>query len=334
MARSDYDYNMFFSPWWEKYYGSKLVFEYINNHSAFQEYVNRKGLISQIAKLVGKRVSIISIVNDFAKIDLLANKDKKTIIEEVLELYEKYDAQKTLIEWFQKESKKAMKTGRLFTSVTKCHHRTTIPFSSVSLSSIDSKFIVVNGSICYKQALSTNPTLLESASHSNCTWVLCDYPPLAMTESNPNYKGGIINLRMDEGFEDVFSGRVPFDREIGWFPRCTVAGFLNTRKATTENFPTISPSLIMYKRTLSPTPNAANLTQFVSRQMKSPIELDSFQSRLFLYYLVPTMYRSWGVGYDKIDDQLRSMLETLVETDKSKMGDGLVKFYEQNIITN
>ena len=99
----DYAFWMFVSPWWEKYYESTIIFEYINNHSELQEYINKKGLFSQIAGLVGKRVSIANIVNDFAQIDLLSNKDKKTIIEDVLELYDKYDAQRTLTEWFQRQ---------------------------------------------------------------------------------------------------------------------------------------------------------------------------------------------------------------------------------------
>ena len=275
--------------------------------------------MAQLAGLVSKRVSIANIVNDFAQIDLLSNKDKKTIIEDVLELYDKYDAQRTLTEWFQKESKSALKSGRLFSSVTKCHYSSTTPISSISQNIIDSKFVIISGSICCKEALSTNPTLLESASHSNCDWVLCDYPPLAMTESNPDYKGGIINLRMDKGFENVFSGRVLFDREIGWFPRCTVAGFFNARKTATENFPTITPSLIMYKRTLSPTPHANELIKFISQELKFPNYLKDFDSRLFLYYLVPTMYKSWGIGYEKIHDDLRALLRKLIEKDEDQM---------------
>jgi len=331
MAEEDYSYDMFGSPWWEKYYGPTLVFEYINDHSGLQGYINKKGLLSQIAKLIGKRVSIASIVNGIANINLLENLDKKTIIEEVLDLYEKHDAQKTLMEWFDRESINAVNDGRLFTSITECHCSSNRPLSSASQSSFDSKFIIVRGSICYKSALSANPVLLESASHSKCNWVLCDYPPLAMTERNPKYKGGIVNLKMDTGFDEVFSGRVPFDQDIGWFPRCVVAGFLNTRRVATENFPTISPSLIFYRKPLNPTPNAEHLAEFVAKEINYPNYLKSFQSRLFLYYLVPTMYKSWGVGYDKISDHLRSMLMTLADSDKDEMNAELYNFYAANI---
>ncbi|MFI3190787.1 hypothetical protein BCS42_09495 [Crenothrix sp. D3] len=328
----NYNHYMFVSPWWKQYYDSTVIFEYINNYSELQEYVNQKGLISQIVRLFGKRISIAHIVNAFADINLLSP-DKETIIEDLAVLYDKYDAQRTLTEWFEKESKNALKSGRLFSSVTNCHYSNKTPlFSNSSQNSLDSKFVVVSGSICCKDSLSTNPVLLESANHSNCTWVLCDYPPLAMINSNPNYKGQIVNLRMDKGFDNVFSGRIPFDPEIGWFPYCTVAGFFNARNVANENFPTITPSLIMYKRTFSPTPHISDLTGFVSGEKEKPNYLESFESRLFLYYLVPTMYRSWGVGYDKIDDELRDLLKYFVNIDNSQMGSNLVSFYGKYII--
>lgn len=327
----DFVAQLYFRDWWKPYVGPPVAFEYIGHRDALLEYVKRKGVWQQLLEALGRRISIASLVNDLLDVNLVGSKDKKTIIEEIITIYEKHNANKTLLQWLAQEIGRATRNGRRFTSVSK-RLRSETPLSGSDLLAIDSQFIVLEGTICRKDHLAENASLYEAASHSKCTWVICDFPPVGMNKENSAYRGELVLLETEEGFDDIFGDRAPFSIDIGWFPFVTVSGFLNARRLSSEHFPTLQASIVMYRRPLSPEPNVVKLTAFLQRERQHRIFLKTLAARVLTYYLVPSMYRCWGIGYDKVAGDLKEILSGFLEEDRDRISVPVRKLYEEHIL--
>ena len=319
------------SRWSSRYFGELAPFEYVGNLDSFKAYATRKGIWREILRLFGRRVSIAGLINDLIDIPLLGSRDKKTVLSEIIEIYEKHDADRTLMEWFSKELAKARKTNRHFTSISK-HVASENALHSHSVTTLDEKFVIIDGAICRKDHLRHNGALYEAASHSSSQWILCDFPPIGMTKDNPEYTGELVFVDLDDGFEDVFTGLVPFCPDIGWFPYCRVAGFLNSKRLNREQFPTISMSLLFQRRPISPEPNADDLRSFVEGEVRNRIFLRELSARVVLYYLVPSMYAAWRISYERIDEELLSLVAQLFEEDRGRLDPGMVELYDRRLL--
>lgn len=318
--------------WWRPYFCDSTGFEYVGNLEAFQHYISKRGILNDIIRLLGRRVNIAGLVTDLLNIPLIGGKDKTTILSEIIEIYEKHDARRTLMEWFSRELNRAKKEQRHFTSVSN-HFRSNSPLFQARFTDIDSKFVILEGSICHKAQLRDNGPLYESASKSKCDWVICDFPPIGMDRRNSEYQGELVFLRLDDGLQEVFSEDIPFTTDIGWFPYCTIAGFINTRRLNIEQFPTLAMSLLFQRRAVSPEPNIDQLKRFVAGELRNPIYLKGISARVLLYYLLPMMYRTWKIGYEHIDQEVREIVQQFFTADREQLTSGLVSLYESRIFS-
>jgi hypothetical protein len=316
--------------WSNKYFTQEAVpFEFIGNIKAFQAYISQEGFFRMLARAAGMHVSISGLVNELVGLPLLGSGNKETLLKSIIDIYDRQDARKTLMEWFQRERGQADKGGRHFTSITK-HFQSDKPLFARGrqMSDLDDKFVILNGAICRTEALRHNGALYDAASHAGRRWVLCDFPPVGMVGENEHYRGELAFVEVDEGFEEIFGNRVPFSSDIGWFPYVTVAGFLSARRMSREQFPTVRMSLLFHRRPVSPEPSAKELLQFVEREASHRIYLRKLSARVMLYYLLPSMYRAWGIGFEHMNPQLLSIVSSLLEEDRARLDAGILRLYD------
>jgi len=314
------------SGWSTRYFDDKPTpFRYIGNAASLKRYVEKTTLTEDVIRFLAKRVSVTKMVNslltDLLNIPMLklGKEDNSTILSQILEIWEKHDASKTLTEWFNKKEKnRAVKDGRYFTSVSQ-HFQSDHALFDSSLPGLDEKFITLEAAICHKSQLDHNPQLYDTISNSNCDWVMCDYPPVGMTPKNSNYKGELVFLKLDDGVAEAFSDTLPFTRDIGWFPYCTVAGYIDTKKSDGhDRYPTIAMSLLFQRRPKSPqAPEFTNrLRPFLISEIQSVNFLRDMDARVLLYYLVPSMHREWGISYGKIDHDVLESVRQFFDGDR------------------
>jgi hypothetical protein len=318
-----------------QYFNPATPVEYVGNLSAFRQYIERKSLSRLVLGIFGKHISLSSLISALINLPIVNAKTSDTMLNDFVLLFDQHDARKTLMEWLAGEQKRAERGGRLFTSVSHgLWSKSAFYDARPRFGELDSQFILLNGCLCNKEHLRHNGALYQSASKSPCKWVLCDLPPAGMQKDNPEYKGELVFIELDDGFIDVFGGRVPFDSEIGWFPYCTIGGFVSTSRLNSEHFPTLRMSLLFQRRPISPEPHITEIAELLAREHSYPIFLESLGSRILLYYLVPSMYSAWGIDYEHLDRNVVTHLSALFINDKSLLNSHLVSFYETKILNS
>lgn len=132
---------------------------------------------------------------------------------------------------------------------------------------LDGSFIIFDAAICSKELLRVNGLLFEQIKDVKSEWFLCDWPPLGMKG-----EADVISLKVDGEFTEGNPPRVPFDRKIGWFPRCRVAGFFKAGE-TCE----LSVCLLLMQKPKNPKDHRV---QFAEKLKEEIEEADASQAAL------------------------------------------------------
>ena len=336
MGKYEYKFRYSYdSRWWLSYFGEELFFPFINHANKLDEFIKSQSSFLDYVKLFGKRVRINSIINEFIGFDLLKAKTKKGLIEEVIEIFEKQNAQLTLNEWFAKTSVKMAKKGFVFDTITHFYDSDNSLYNGNSRIEqsrlIDENLVILGGSICSIQSLQHNSRLYDSLKGSDYKWVLCDFPPEGMTIQNEDYKPNLVYLKFDNEFEKIFNEIVPFSEKIGWHPRCTVTGFFNHRTAAIKNFPELKVCLTSSYKPKHPDEIVVELKSFLAKEIKNPIHLDDLSDRVIIYYLVLEAFHGWGISLSNIDLDLKQLLSQMITEDIDQLSLTLQTVYREEI---
>ncbi len=313
---------------WLYYFKDFVFLPYISNSEKLLKYIDKKNLFLKLAKLFSKQISLKGLINNYIGFDLLKNTDKKTLLTELIELYENYNSEVVLAQWMEKEKEKLKENDLFFTSITDSYRSNNPLFGKHNLNNINQSLVIINSSICFKDSLKSNKALYETIKDSQYNWLICDFPPEGMTPNHKNYKPELVFLRMDNGMEEMFSEFVPLNPQIGWFPMCQLLGFFDSKKIATENFPLLDVCLINYARPYHPDERVKQLVNFLVEEFEKPIYLEHFALRVLIYYTILEMYKSWKVKYSFINKDLVEIIKKYIEKDKDAISPLLRNIYK------
>ncbi len=317
------------------YFGESVIFPYVNHLQLLLEFIDNENKWKKIIPIVARKIRIATLLNELIGFSLL-NQDtsKKGLVEELIEVFQKNEGNEIVFDWFSKKIISA-KNGHYFGSISRNYSTSKLnplfDYNSKinSRDSIDKKFIIVEGTICFKETLKVNGQLFDSLKKSKNEWVMCNFPPEGMILENEDYSPDCLLLDFDEKFLDVFGAMIPFIEEIGWYPKCTVGGFFDQKAMTYLNYPVLKTSIIQFQKPKHPDNIVGGLIQYLQKEYKNPIYLKELHSRIYLYYFVLEMFNGWDISYENIDPALKEILSQFYNEDKNSLTSPLQKAIEE-----
>ncbi len=143
-------------------------------------------------------------------------------------------------------------------------------FGGADFNSLRGHLISVVGQLVHRSAVAQYSKELDAALRaSKGEWLLADLPPHALHKANHRFDGNVLLLTEDQGFTKAFGKFLPFCTDMGWYPYVKVTGFFTNSRLQTEIFPSLSVSLVEYKRPRSYIQVRSALLGFANFEIKS-----------------------------------------------------------------
>jgi hypothetical protein len=322
--------NFYFSAlkdgWFNNCFEPYHLFGYIGDRELLNKELEKKSLPRKIIEIIAPRVSIASVLNSISEIDLLSS-NKTTIAQDVITLVTEHENQRKITEILGQLYTKAKKEGTYYDDIANRYGGSL--FDS-NFNKLQSNLVTIEGQLVNKNAVPQySKSVSSSLRVSQQEWMLADYPPHAFVDNNSSFMGKVILLDTDDGFSEAFSGLLPFNRELGWYPYVRITGFFDSSKIQTQLFPSMSVCFVEYRRPIMYRDLREKLLYFMKIEFSRINFLEEWSNLILFSYLYPILFKGSNMEPNDSDDELKSYLKKyLNNVDKNDIPISIQKFYE------
>jgi hypothetical protein len=282
---SGLDSGAWFSNCFEEYH----LFGYIGDRGRLESFQQQKSFGRSLIEIVTPQVKISSLIKLVSGFDLSVIAGAKTenvVAKKIIDLLNEEKHKQQLSKFLVGLYKRSRSKGRYFDSVSHQFNRK-LAIYDVPMNSLAGEPIVVEGQLVHREEVSQySADVAQALSASSGEWVLADFPPHGMVKSNDRFTGQVLQLKEDEGFTRTFGDYLPFCKGIGWYPYCRVIGFFDSSRVQTEVYPTLSISLVEYRRPRLLTNVGPAVYNLLERELNNRIYLDDWSDDLLAGYLL------------------------------------------------
>jgi len=158
-------------------------------------------------------------------------------------------------------------------------------------------------------------------------WILGQFPPHCLVEANSSFDGKLLILKEDQGFTKIFSALLPFNPEISWYPYVRVTGFFDASRIQTEILPSLSISLVEYRRPKLFQEIRNSVLNFAKQEFKKPNWLDSWSNMLLFGYLAPLLFKGNNLEATDADPEFAEVFHSYFLQAQNELPHSLTAFY-------
>lgn len=324
--------NFFFSSledgWFRANFEEYHLFGYVGDRDRLSDTLTRKSLGRRFIEIFAPRINIGTILNALGNFDMARVDPDKSLAREIINLVTEEESRRTLTELLARQYKQEKKHGTYFDRVSISQLGKNTLFRA-PLSSLQDQLISVEGQVVHRSAVSQFSKIVDAtlrASQGN--WVLSDIPPHGLVEHNSKFKGKLLLLREDKGFTETFGSWLPFCTDIGWYPYVRITGFFDATKIQTDVFPSLSVSLIEYRRPKIYREMRDGITGFAQREFQGNLNYLRDWSDLVLFgYLAPLLFKGSNIQSEDADERVASVMEDFLEKVGQDLPHNLKEFY-------
>ncbi len=293
--------------WFSKNFEPYHLFGYVGDRDRFAEYLAHKSILRDLLELIIPRMNITSLLKTLSGFDLVsvigqgqkaersiaeAIKAERSIAEAIINTVNTHEHNRKLTKLLEGIYKKCKRRGTYFDGLG-THYPHKSPLQNAELNSIADQLIVIEGHLLHRDTVAQySPSVSQSLEASAGEWVLGDFPPHGMIRANNDFKGRLVILKEDSGFTQIFKEHLPFCKTFGWYPYCRIVGFFDIGRLQTEVYPTLSVSLVEYRRPKIYDDVCKEIFYFMESENKHKIYLDDWSDLVLAGYLVPIV--TWG----------------------------------------
>jgi len=298
--------------WFSGNFESYHLFGYLGDRERLHKSMTEKSTFRKVVEAWGPHVNIGSIVNALAHYSLLKVDPDKTLAKEIINIVTSAEHSRTLTQLLEATNKRLQKSHRYFDRVAYDQYgKRTLLADETRLNSLQDQLLTIEGQLVHRSAVGQySKAVAASLKESKHPWLLADFPPHAFIEDNTKFNGKVLLLREDEGFTQTFGTYLPFCEQLAWYPYVRVTGFLDSSKIATEIYPSLSISLVEYRRPRHLHDIQRDVLHFMEREFASPNYLEERSNMLLLGYLFPITFKGSNVGSYEADEAVAQLLRT------------------------
>lgn len=304
------------------------IFGYVGDREKLLEIMRRKSLLRKVIEVFAPRINLASIINALSPYPLLKSNPQKSIATDIINIVTSEENRRTLTELLARTYTRGRKNHRYFDHVSKKRLNKATLFEA-SPNALQGQLITVEGQLVHRSTVAQfNSTTAAVLRTSTAEWLLADYPPHAFVNENSRFNGKVLLLREDPGFSDTFANVLPFCRYIGWYPYVRVTGFFDATNVATERLPSLSLSLLEYRRPHILTEVRASLVDFLTSELHGRrIYLKSWSDLIVATYLAPILFAGSNLTAPEADKEMAAVLHDLEAAASNDMPALLKPFY-------
>lgn len=331
MAEKSIFYLALQEGWFSKFFEQYYLFGYIGDREKLDNYQKAKSFWRRAAEIIIPSISLTSILTKLSGFNLGLEKTESKVAKQIIDLINEEENQRLVSDYLQIAQKRCGKEGHFFDSVEEHYYKKNAVMSA-DQRGINNRLIVVEGQLLNRSTVAQfAPNSAQQLQASKEEWLLSDFPPHGMVEHNTDFKGNILRLKEDEGFSDAFAEYIPFCRTIGWYPYCRITGFYDSSQIATEVFPQISIAFVEYRRPKLYQAVGADIANFLDRETRKPIHLETWLDRLAAAYLLPLVTWASNMKEFRASADQREKLKRFAEFVGDDMPSKLVPWYQYAI---
>jgi hypothetical protein len=298
--------------WFSKHFIEEYqLFGYIGDRGRLTKFQEEKPFYWRLIEIVVPRAKIYSLIKLVSGFDLSAlvpNGGDNAMAKQIIDLLNEHRNNKTLSQFLKSVYKNCTKQGRYFDSISHRFDKHSSLYEA-RMNELSDNLLVVEGHLVHRSTIAQyNSDVAQSLRASKGEWVLSDCPPHAMVKANRFFKGQLLLLKEDDGFTKAFAEYLPFCPQIGWFPYCRIVGFFNSAKQTTEVYPTLSVSLVEYRRPRLFTEVGGDIIDFLKQEINHKNYLKEWSENVLAGYLIPLIRWGSNLNNSKPDEHDREIL--------------------------
>jgi hypothetical protein len=309
--------------WFSANFEDFHLFGYVGDQQRLLKTVSQKSILRRAVEVFAPRINIASIVNALAHYPLLAapNPDK-TLAREIINIVTSDENQRRLTDLLALTYKRGRRHHTYFDHVSKTWLNKTTLFEA-SFNELQDRLVTVEGQLVHRTAVGQFSRELEAMlRESNNEWILADWPPHCFVQRNERFSGKVLILHEDPGFSDTFASHLPFSRELAWYPYVRVTGFFDASKLQTELLPSLSISLVEYRRPKVFLEMRATVQHFFESELREQrIYLRDWSNLVLAAYLVPILFAASNLSASEASSEVAVLLceyRTIVAGDMPK----------------
>jgi len=316
------------SRWFGKHFEDFHLFGYIGDRDKLHEVLAKRSLLRRLIEVIAPRVNIGTILNALTEFPLVRVDPEKTLAKEIINLVLEEENRRKLTDTIRRIYERGLKEGTYYHHVASRSLNKATLFET-SLNAIHGTLITVEGQLVHRKTISQYSDGTATLDASTGNWILADCPPHAFVEWNKRFTGKVLLLKEDEGFSDVFANYLPFNKRIGWYPYVRVTGFFDASRVQTEVLPSLSISLVEYRRPRLPREIMTPLLDFTRWEFEGkPIYLDDWSDLVLFGYLVPILFAGANMTPKNCSDKLNQLLQKYQEKVGADLPSSLRYFYD------
>ena len=311
--------------WFASCFEAHHLFGYVGDRAKLQEELEKKSIGRRLIEIIGPKINLGTLFKALTDFDLLRVDPEKTLASQIINLVNEHENQRQLTDVLARTYKKGKSNGTYFTSVQLDR--------SVSLNALQGKLVTFEAQLLHRSSVAQySPTTGASLRSSNGNWALSDFPPPGLVPENSRYNGKLLLLKEDEGFTETFQHLLPFCVEIGWYPYVRVSGFFDASRVQTEIHPTLSISLIEYRRPRGVADVMNSVVDFLEGELHDYGGRRNFleepENLLLFSYLAPILFKGTNMNPSEAEPSFAELAHEYAQLTEANLPEALVTFYE------
>ncbi len=322
------------AAWFAGKFEDYHLFGYVGDRGRLSQELRRKSFVRRLIEVFAPRVNIGALLNALAKYELLHVDPGKTLAQDIINLVTEQENQRKLNELLAATYRKGRKSRRYFDTVDRSKLKK-VPLFSARFNDLQDCLITVEGQLLHRSAVPQfNPNAAAPLRRSTGEWLLADFPPHALVNSNKEFKGKFLLLVEDPGFSKTFGDYLPFSTDIAWYPYVRITGFFDASHLQTEIFPSLSISLVEYRRPRIFQEIRDPLVRFLHdelygyRHFEGSIYFKEWSNLLLFAYLTPIVFRGSNLEPADADEELAELMRAYTSLCAQDLPSALTPFYK------
>jgi hypothetical protein len=304
--------------WFGKYFEDFHLFGYVGDRDRLVDTLQRKSLPRQVLEAVVPSFSIGTILNSIIAFPLVRVDADKTLATRIINIVTEEENQRKITELLYRRIYKKNKSNEWYFHRVSTSELGKPALFQAHFNAIQEQLITVEGQLLHRSTISQFSRTLDATLRvSQGEWILADFPPQAVVEQNHQFTGQVLLLTEDPGFTRVFENYLPFWREIGWYPYVRITGFFDSSRLQTEIQPSLSISLVEYRRPRLFQEVRENVIAFGNREVRrNPIYLEERTDWILFGYLVALLLKGSNLTAADVDSETAELMRDYCETER------------------
>lgn len=304
------------------------LFGYVGDRERLNKEVSTKSVFRRLAEILAPRLNIGTILKTLTTFDLLRVDPDKTLAKEIINFIDQQENNRKLTQLLQFVYRKGRRNGTYFDRVANAEYKKATLFEG-NFNSIQDRLITVEGQLVHRSAVPQfSPSLAATLRASSGEWILSDFPPHGLVSANSRFNGKVLLLREDPGFTKTFSHYLPFSPELAWYPFLRVTGIFDASYVQTDIFPSLSVSLVEYRRPKIFREMRAEILRFGASELDHPIFLKEWSELLLFGYVVPILFKGSNLLPSDADVETTKLLRDYRGRVGNDLPTALVEFFD------